>query len=451
MAFPDGWAYRARVVVPAAQIVGGPHDRFPLLIAGASLSNAAHGGHLFAHAAAGGGDIRASLDASGLTPLPVELVYYDAAAQACSLWVRYPQLPDGADAELYLWYGAAAAAPASTEAYGRDAVWTDYDAVWHLAAADGADSTGKGHDLAVSAGAPASAAGPFDGLASAFSGSDYFSAAAVLGGQGDLTLSVWAYRTAGGDAGMIGTVAGGSSDNIELGLRYDASGFSEGGSDVIKYAALGDAGETDASGAFPSNGWQAFQLRRGGTVAAAFIDGASADVGVFVGSASFAASALYVGTGAKAGWQGRLAEARLRASALSGGWIATEYANQSDPGAFAAAAAAEATPGAGAIEAAGAADLSPLAPAIAAAFVRAARDGGAAPRLEPLRGGGQGTLHQSGRAAAAVPAPSAQAGGRLFRAVAATALRLRRSDREDRQVRPPQAQRTRRIFRETRR
>ena len=100
----------------------------------------------------GGGDLRFSSDAAGLNQLPCEIV--DGLDV---VWVKPTGVSISTGATLYVWGdNTGAVQPAVGDAFGRNAVWSDYEAVIHAneVGTNGvfADSTGNGYDTTLTTG-----------------------------------------------------------------------------------------------------------------------------------------------------------------------------------------------------------------------------------------------------------------------------------------------------------
>jgi hypothetical protein len=96
----------------------------------------------------GGGDLRFSSDEAGTTQLACEIV--DGLDV---VWVSTDGLSVATGLTIYVWGdNTGASQPATGAAFGRDAVWVDYRAIYHLsetantAAGGYLDSTGNGYD-----------------------------------------------------------------------------------------------------------------------------------------------------------------------------------------------------------------------------------------------------------------------------------------------------------------
>jgi len=137
MAFPTGWGRKQKITIDNTKVSGsGSHANFGMLITLDHLdteivdagSNSALNG---------GGDIRISTDAAGTTQLAVDVVNFVTNAtegnRRCELWVKVPSVSTSADTDIYIWYKKAGETqPAVTDTFGRNAVWSDELAVYHL-------------------------------------------------------------------------------------------------------------------------------------------------------------------------------------------------------------------------------------------------------------------------------------------------------------------------------
>ncbi|MEE4214951.1 MAG: DUF2341 domain-containing protein, partial [Bacteroidales bacterium] len=137
-----GYAYRKTVTIPAAQVSGGPHTDFPVLVSFADndLRTIANGGYV---ENASGWDIVFSED--NINPLDHELESYNPVSGEIVAWVRIPSLPAGGHS-FYLYFGNSSIGtdPSTTS------TWVGYSGVWHLngnlldATSNGNDGTNSG-------------------------------------------------------------------------------------------------------------------------------------------------------------------------------------------------------------------------------------------------------------------------------------------------------------------
>ncbi len=113
----------------------------------------------FTKAAANGGNVRVYLDSAFTIRLSIDLVAWDSVAETFVIWTKYPSLGTVLN-KLYLAVDdAQVEQPAVTAAFGRNAVWSDYERVFHMGSA--VDSSGNG-DL-VLIGSPTTVSGVMGG------------------------------------------------------------------------------------------------------------------------------------------------------------------------------------------------------------------------------------------------------------------------------------------------
>ena len=182
----------------------------------------------------GGGDIRASTDTAGATQLAIEIISCVTSAtpanQELVMWVLAPTVDD-LEVIYITWNKSGESQPAVGAAFGRNAVWTDYIAVYHLY--DYSDSTG-GADLQLFNGnpAPPQLAGgkgyDFDGLSQLL----YSQPAALATTSLPFTMQVEGdvTRIAGGTSNYqfalsIGAQSGSGGYDISIGNYNSASPF----------------------------------------------------------------------------------------------------------------------------------------------------------------------------------------------------------------------------------
>jgi hypothetical protein len=167
MAFPNGWKRKQKITIDHTKL-GGDETDFPVLLVwtgSASTSNVdpeiiyspADTGVPNYSALSNGGDIRASSDSAGSIQLPVDVALIitgsDKTAARLEVHIKLASVSSVTNTTFYLWYdNANVTAPAVTDTYGRNAVWSaNYLAVWHMTSSPGAnevDVTGNGNTAA---------------------------------------------------------------------------------------------------------------------------------------------------------------------------------------------------------------------------------------------------------------------------------------------------------------
>lgn len=131
--------------------ISGSHANFPVVLKTADFPSAAlDGASQFLN---GGGNLRAYTNTTKTTQLPVEVVNFVVGASPnAEVYVKVPTAATGST--IYIEADdVAVSQPAVTDTYGRNAVWADYDCVYHFSQdPSGAppqlvDSTGNNNDL----------------------------------------------------------------------------------------------------------------------------------------------------------------------------------------------------------------------------------------------------------------------------------------------------------------
>lgn len=156
----------------------------------------------------GGGDIRC-YESDGTTELARDVVSCNTGSSVGELWVKVANLSSSADTVIKVEVDGVSSDYAVTDTYGRNAVWSDYEAVWHLneSATGGSgsivDSTGNGHNGTPSGwgasgqvSAPWGAAGgalEFDGSNDWISVPDDPGLELLVSGGANYAVQYWAY------------------------------------------------------------------------------------------------------------------------------------------------------------------------------------------------------------------------------------------------------------------
>ncbi len=130
-AFPNGYSYRRLIDITNAQVSGGPHTNFPILVSTtlADLRTTGNGGKV---TDAQGDDIIFT-DSDGSTQLAHEIERYVPSTGELVAWVRVPSL--AATSTLYIYYGNSAVTTfqGNVTSNGVTGVWDNsFKGVWHL-------------------------------------------------------------------------------------------------------------------------------------------------------------------------------------------------------------------------------------------------------------------------------------------------------------------------------
>ncbi len=334
MAFPTGWARKSIVTIPDAQI-SGSNTNVPILITEDNLPTEMMDGGANS-ALNGGGDVRVSEDATGAVQIPLEIVsFITGGTPSVEMWVKLPSLNTGADKTFYVWYNKAAEVqPLVTDPFGRNSVWLDYDRVFHLKESANTtsggyvDSSGNGDGTGVSM--TLNGIGPFGGNSAEGDGAadridtGYFPSGTTFRG-----MSSWMYFDDTTTAQIFGPHDG-SNRRAYIGINALNRLF----------VGLGNSFSNTVASGLAANNWYLFSLTYDGSVGRLYVDG----VEVLTLTAGFSGISsleltilLRDHSSAKEYLNGQQSEVLIPKNLLSADWIKTEYNNQSNPTAFAAA------------------------------------------------------------------------------------------------------------------
>lgn len=318
-----------RIDITDAQVMGGPHVDFPLLVSLTEtwLRSMANAGDV---ARADGFDIFFSADQLGVTRLPFDVEAYDPTTGQLVVWVKVAL---AASTVIYIHYGDPAI---TTNQAAPTQVWTSYGLVVHYNGSG--DSSGNnsvtGGVFAIAG--KIGAARSYNGTTSV---SNAGSAAAVddpfVGGG---TIESWFNVTAFGGGGF-----GRIMDKTVFGLFVDNSNASN----TIDFFHTNSSGQYQwhfGAKLIATTTWHhvaiVFDSGNTANLPTAYVDGvAKTPTAVSTGAGPFgsdAAQTLYLGnsSGGTRGFDGGLDELRLSPGPRSENWLITQFRNHDNPAAF---------------------------------------------------------------------------------------------------------------------
>jgi hypothetical protein len=332
--YDNNFLYRQKITIDATKVAADLTD-FPIYLDTDDLSTG-----FYTNAKSDCSDVRITL-ADGTTEIPREIVFCDGTNGEIHFKAA-GTLSGSFDTSYYIYYGNAAASDYAVSAtYGRNAVWSDYDAVYHMnedpsgSAPQMIDSTGNSND-GTSAGSMTSGdlvtgklgeGIDFDGT------NDYIDLAnRIVNATGNVSYSSWAKPNTTSGVRVLAALAAGTAyrsglyqpDNVYRFSVNSASTFiSTSSANVNNWTYLVGTYDTSTTRLYAA--------------------------GSQVASSSSAQTTLTTETafiGSRGGvdlfFSGVLDEIRFTNSVLSANWITTEYNNQSSPSTFYSAEAEEA-------------------------------------------------------------------------------------------------------------
>lgn len=270
----------------------------------------------------GGGDVRICTDSAGTNQLPIEVLSLDNVAETCVIWYRNPTYTGTGD--LYVFIGKSGETqPPVTDTFGRNAVYSNRYA-WMKG--DGADSGGRldlNPNSTIQTGTSFSTNNSYQ--SAAFSAGNpaeftaYFDINAASTGQPD-------------DCGLIGVVSS-SGNGFDIAKQDSRGSLDINANGLIEVRWFGEWIT------IADNTRKRVHIRFTGSTAQLFVNGSLVRNDTSVGSTMWQnATELRLGasavTGTTAVVDATYYSAYFDESALSDEYIATEYANQSDPASF---------------------------------------------------------------------------------------------------------------------
>jgi hypothetical protein len=293
----------------------------------------------------GGGDVRICTDSAGTNQLPVEVVSLDNVAQTCVIWTRKANY--AGTGELYVFIGKAGETqPAVTDPFGRNAVWADYLFVHHLNDSSSLINAQGSVDWnvdSVTGTLTTSSESPFNHSSVNFDGSSF---ARIVNNVGiadvstdPRTIQVWA-RPTNLPNDEMGMLVRDVNSNGGFKFYFDNNETVSGNSDtfILNSDSTSDRVTTTGNNSAVANAWQMIHVaNQRDVVQNAYYNGALVDTANGTPMSTFQGDDQLIGGTSgyvSSEWQGQLAELRVVKSFLSGDYIATEYANQSDPAIF---------------------------------------------------------------------------------------------------------------------
>ncbi len=322
---PAGYGYGKVVTIQSAQVMGNLNN-FPLLVTvtDPNLKSVSNGGQVQSE---NGYDIVFTGDDCS-TLLSHQIEKYNPVTGEYIAWVKVPNLSSDFDTKLGLFYGKSAATNPSTTS-----TWpASYKAVWHFSNNSFADATSNNNNGTNSG--TTNAAGKI-GDGRSFSGSNEITVSnhASINLNANFTLEAWVRRTINtSNHGILGKGANG----YVLGVDWP-----QGGADNLNlwlnFPSPGPGYQLFHTGPIGLNTWQHVAATFDGEYVRLYIDGVLDYTNSNVPASTFLADAglLRIGNGNGSGkWVGQLDEVRISSTARSTNWIATQFNNQTNPGAF---------------------------------------------------------------------------------------------------------------------
>ena len=329
--YSDDWAKRLPITIDSSAVDAALTD-FPVYVNLGDLPTS-----FFSDVKADGGDIRVTLS-DGVTEVPFELVTINTGGKRGQLHFKAPRVSDSVDSVFFLYFDNPSASGYSViDTFGRNNVWTNYEAVWHLNSPTVVDSTGNPR-VPTNVGVTASTIGNRDVLR--FNGSSYLNFGNEVNmGLQDLSFSVFVESTDTSASYVAKSYY--SAQDSRYALIYNSG-------DLI---SLFDAGSDNRNNDYTSNFnngtfRQAAITMDRDAVSSLYSDGVlrlSRSIATYSGFDFNSTNNLYVGTyNSSAGnthqpllnFTGKMAELKFIRTVLTPEWLAAENTNHTNSTGF---------------------------------------------------------------------------------------------------------------------
>ena len=271
------------------------------------------------------------MDSNGIG-LPYEITHWSKSNGHLEAWIRLAEVSSIASTTFYLYYGGD---PEFAPRPDPTATFSGYLGVWHmddsLATATVNDSTGTMPGTATGLTTTDQVSGRVGGAID-FNGTNQIAFKNTLTGSGSHTISAWVNaRTASGTDTILALGTGAVNEARFMHVtEVNNKNFGFFQNDWVMPITLENAGWTSIYWVFDGNSRTGRLYRNGVLVAGPFTYATGINTTGSEGYLGYAPAAF----GSTCGLNGSLDEVRVSTTTLDPAWIATEYANQSDPASF---------------------------------------------------------------------------------------------------------------------
>lgn len=352
MSFPTGYTKYQEITIDHTKVDADLTD-YVVYVNLADLVKA--GADIFDTCRTDGGDIRATKD-DGTTQLATELVAIDTTAKTGELHIKFSGTLSGStNTIIRIYYNGTDTALATSDTYGRDAVWSNYLAVWHLQEASGTRTGATGTNNLTDNNTVVSGTGKLGDGADFESGSNEHlsitdASQSGLDLSGDFSIQAWAKTESLPGIGAVwGFLA---KDNLASARSYAIDLYNAAGSQKVRLFTSGNTTGTT----FVESTWTKtlttgtwFKLdftydisNSQATRGVLYSDGASLGNGSVAQSGSvtsiYNGNAQFILGNYDAGFtpyfDGLMDEVRITTAVLASTWLSTEYNNHNSSSTF---------------------------------------------------------------------------------------------------------------------
>lgn len=331
-------AYSHALTINHTLVAGSDLPYFPvyLVLNDPNLRTIANGGHV---QFASGNDITFFFDSALKQPLPFEIVSYNPQMGTLTAVVRYPYVSHTVDTTFYIGYGSTAVAGFANPA----AVWSAYFGVYHLednatnttvlnsAAGNGQTTNAtsvnntSGMTTTGKLGAGLSFNGKTDGLD--------LGAYSVMNGATSLTFSGWVnFASLSQYATLISKLDPSTSAGSAITLSGNWTTSDQDWLTCVRTTSA--TSDTTVKWGIQTGVWYHFAYVYSQGAVSLYIDGAPVALTHYGPADASLVPTVMADLKSGYGANAVLDELRVSNQAFTPSWIATEYANESNPGAF---------------------------------------------------------------------------------------------------------------------
>jgi len=321
------WTNRRTITIDhtkVSSIATTTYSNFPMLFSTTDpqFKTVSNGGEV---ASSSGADILFTAS-DGLTKLNYERESYSSTTGQLIAWVQIPTLSATSDTTIYMYYGNSSA----SDQQNQSATWnSNYLGVWHFpngTTLSVSDSTGL--NTATNDGATATTTGQIYGGAGFNGSNEYINLGSSLSSTGSETMEFWTNTSNCSSGALQAYVVSSTSDGFAVGCNSSV---------WVASAAGTNAGSVQSTVAPSSANTFVVATKTTGAATNIYINGTNVTT-ASTGSNYWAVATVQriLGGSWTSGAQsspmaGMLDEFRLSNTALSAGWIQTEYNNQLYP------------------------------------------------------------------------------------------------------------------------
>ena len=334
MTFPGDYEWKIDITAQATK-VSSNETSFPYYFNLANITSA----NFWDNVQTDGGDLRVSTDSAGTTQVPLEVVAINDTAETGE--IHFKDSTDSASNKtFYLWWSdstGTVSQPGVATTYGRNAVWSVHETVYHLQESSGTVIDSAGNNNGTNSGATTEVTGQIENGYDL----DGINDEIILGGiqlnsADNWTIEAWIEEDSGSDAGAIFSQRNAFTTMDFYLIHYQSSHTNHANKwELYLGESLGDGftGTTFGSDNI-TNTKTKVTLNKSGNDYILYVNGSAK--GTFTSSQGWSTSDTLKAGSMQSGFyfDGTYDEITITLSSLSSGWESTKYNMQSSNSTF---------------------------------------------------------------------------------------------------------------------